>query len=84
MKSFQKTREIAVARSVFNRYMNEREFAEYANLSVKTLQSWRLYKRKGPRFYHFGKAVRYDIGEVDAWAAQQVCGGEPKSGVDAR
>ena len=82
MKSFQKTREIAVARSVFNRYMNERELAEYSGLSVKTLQSWRLYGR-GPRFCHFGKAVRYDIGHFDAWAAQQVCGGEPKSGVVA-
>ena len=82
MKSFKKTREIAVARTVFNRYINERELAEYSGLSVKTLQSWRLYGR-GPRAYHFGKAIRYDIGQFDAWAAQQVCGGDLKSGVVA-
>ena len=75
MKSPLNTREIAVARSMSKRYMNERELAEYSSLSVKTLQNWRLYS-KGPHFCHFGKAVRYDIREFDAWAVLQGGGDE--------
>jgi hypothetical protein len=68
-------REKADARSVPQRYLSERDLSDYAGLSVKTLQAWRLYG-KGPRFCHFGKAVRYDLREFDAWAAMQVSGGE--------
>jgi predicted DNA-binding transcriptional regulator AlpA len=46
------------------RAITEVEAADRLGLSVKTLQAWR-YRRTGPRFVRFGRAVRYMPSEVD-------------------
>lgn len=40
------------------------------NVSPQTLRIWRM-KGQGPPWYKFGKAVRYDQAEVEAWAKKQ-------------
>jgi predicted DNA-binding transcriptional regulator AlpA len=40
--------------------------AKYVGLAKNTLEKMRLYGG-GPRFSKYGRAVRYSIGELDAW-----------------
>jgi excisionase family DNA binding protein len=45
-------------------YLSERQVAEALNLSVRTLQRWRLEGR-GPLFVRIGRAVRYPQSEIE-------------------
>jgi hypothetical protein len=56
------------------RWVCERALAEYAGLSIRTLQNWRL-RCQGPPFRRLGGSVRYDLTGFDEWAAQQPGGG---------
>lgn len=47
-------------------YMTTREMAAFLGLSAGTLCTWR-YQGKGPSYYKVGNAVRYKIGDVEAW-----------------
>ena len=49
--------------------LTEKQIAEFLNLSVKTIQAWRVTGR-GPRFHRLGRSIRYDSQEVRAWIAQ--------------
>ena len=75
MKSFQKTREIAVARSVSKEYYSEIELSLFSGVAVKTLRNWRLL-HKGMPFYRFGGSVKYNVREFERWAEAQRCGVE--------
>lgn len=46
--------------------MNERQVAEYLNMSVASVRRWRFF-RKGPKFVKIGSAVRYKHGDVETW-----------------
>ena len=46
--------------------MKEGEVARWLNMSVKTLQGWRL-KGEGPEFEKLGRSVRYSVASVEAW-----------------
>lgn len=46
--------------------LNERQVAEYLNMSLGSLRRWRLF-RKGPKYLKIGSAVRYRREDVDAW-----------------
>ena len=49
------------------RVLRTREAAEYLGLSASTLEKMRLTD-DGPRFIRLGgRAVGYDIGDLDAW-----------------
>ena len=64
---------------VTTRFLSEREVAELTNLSVKTLQRWRLLSM-GPPYRKFGGAVRYNEGDVMDWiASAPVGGGVPRT-----
>jgi predicted DNA-binding transcriptional regulator AlpA len=59
-------------------FVTELQLARGLCLSVSTVRRWRdTWKATGwksgtgPRPYKFGKAVRYRISEVEAWAEQQ-------------
>jgi predicted DNA-binding transcriptional regulator AlpA len=43
--------------------------ANYLGLSESTLNKWRL-TGDGPRYFKFGRAVRYRIADLDDWAEQ--------------
>ena len=63
------------------RILRTREAAEYIGLSPSTLEKIRLQK-KGPRFIRLGgRAVGYDIRDLDAWLDGQRDGGpeDPKA-----
>ena len=42
--------------------------AAYLNLSPNTLNRWR-YTGQGPRYRKFGRAIRYQREDLDAWIA---------------
>ena len=46
--------------------LTEAQAADVLNLSVRTLQAWRL-KGGGPLFVHAGRAVRYRRRDLFAW-----------------
>ena len=48
------------------RLLTENDVADLLNLSVRTLQQWRV-SGVGPRFIKIGRAVRYRRPDIDAW-----------------
>jgi len=46
--------------------LREQDAAELLNLSVRTLQSWRI-RMAGPPFIQVGRAVRYRRRDLIAW-----------------
>jgi predicted DNA-binding transcriptional regulator AlpA len=57
------------------RYATDTDIARIYSISVKTLRKWRLFGR-GPRYYRLGRAVRYDISEVDQYIRTTGGGGQ--------
>ena len=51
------------------RYLDTEEAADHLNRSPRTLEKQRVIGG-GPRFYKFGRNVRYTIADLDAWASQ--------------
>ena len=49
------------------RHLDSREAARWLGLSPRTLETWR-YLGSGPRFRRFGRAVRYAVEDLDAYA----------------
>jgi hypothetical protein len=52
-------------------FVAEQRAAEILGLSVKTLRGWRL-RGDGPRYAKFGRAVRYAISDLEAFAAASI------------
>ena len=50
-----------------HRWVDERELAQLVGIKPNTLQKWRL-RGAGPPFCRFGKAIRYRLDKVLAWA----------------
>jgi len=46
--------------------LREHRVADYLNVSVRTLQNWRMFS-KGPKFVKIGRAVRYKRADVETW-----------------
>src|SRR4051794_38724568 len=46
--------------------LTEVQAADFLNLSVRTLQAWRI-KIAGPRFVRAGRAIRYRRSDLIAW-----------------
>jgi excisionase family DNA binding protein len=44
--------------------------AAFLNLPSKTLRDWRL-KRQGPPAHKFGRALRYNLADLESWAEAQ-------------
>ena len=53
--------------------LREELAADFLNLSVRTLQSWRL-RRAGPPFVHVGRAIRYRRRDLIAWIEANTVG----------
>lgn len=47
-------------------YLDEKTAAEKLGVSVSMMANWRR-RGGGPRFAKFGKAVRYDVRDLDAF-----------------
>jgi predicted DNA-binding transcriptional regulator AlpA len=56
------------------RFLNEHEVANLMGIKVRTLQKWRQ-RDIGPRFRRLGKAIRYDLSDVESWIAAAPTGG---------
>ena len=48
-----------------HKLLNERETAQYLNLSVATLRTWRSTRRVNLRYHKIGRAVRYSISDLE-------------------
>ena len=59
-----------------NRFLDERQTSQYTAIAVKTLQRWRCTGDGPPYKKLNGKAVRYDVADLDAWIATQPSGGQ--------
>jgi hypothetical protein len=46
--------------------LNEVQAADFLNLSIRTLQAWRV-KNAGPHFVRAGRAIRYRRSDLIAW-----------------
>lgn len=51
--------------------LSERQVAKIFDLSVRTLQGWRL-RGDGPTYYKLGRAVRYDRADVAEFLRRQL------------
>jgi predicted DNA-binding transcriptional regulator AlpA len=57
-------------------FLDRSQVAEMLGLSVKTLDRWALLGI-GPRFRRLGRAVRYDLADVEAFIQKSPIGGGP-------
>ena len=63
---------------VKRRLLTDPEAATYIGMSISFLRQGRMEGRRanrspGPPFIRMGKAVRYDIQDLDAWLAANRC-----------
>lgn len=56
----------AAIQNQMHRLMSEREAAEVLQISVRTLQAWRV-KGGGPRYIKIGRSVRYRPCDLEAF-----------------
>ena len=56
--------------SAMNSFMTAKEVAERLGTTEGVLAKWRTEKR-GPAYYKFGRAVRYQRSEVEQWIDAQ-------------
>ena len=56
---------------LLNPLLNEKEAAKLLNLSVKTLQRYRLYGG-GPQFIKINKSVRYSVEQIEEYLKPRV------------
>ena len=54
------------------RYVRTPELAEYCGLSESFFNNARV-RGDGPPFIHVGRAVLYDLGDVDHWLSEGRC-----------
>lgn len=52
------------------RLYNAEEAGNYIGYSAKTLETWRA-NGEGPKFIRFGRTVRYELADLDAWIEKQ-------------
>jgi predicted DNA-binding transcriptional regulator AlpA len=52
------------------RWLRPRAAAAFVGVAVGTLADWR-HEGKGPPFKRLGRAVVYDLAEINAWMEQQ-------------
>ena len=50
-----------------SKFLTEAEAAMYLNISVKTVQAWRI-QGKGPQFRKFSRCVRYHLTDLENYA----------------
>jgi predicted DNA-binding transcriptional regulator AlpA len=66
---------VKVTKEVLKRLLTEQETAEYISLSRSFLRQGRIYGHRDghippPRHIQLGRAVRYDIQDLDKWIEQ--------------
>jgi len=57
--------------------LKEREAAQYLNLSVATLRTWRSTHRTNLRWHKLNRAVRYRISDLEAFLQSNAVEGRP-------
>lgn len=57
--------------SVAERLLSVEELANYLEVPVKTIYTWR-HRNTGPKGFRVGKHVRFRWSDVQAWVAQRI------------
>jgi predicted DNA-binding transcriptional regulator AlpA len=52
------------------RLLKTKDAAEYLGMSERTLRNWH-YLSTGPKVTQLGRAIRYDIKDLDVWIETQ-------------
>lgn len=55
-------------------YLDTMSAAKLLGLSASHLEKLRFFKKDGPRYSKFGRAVRYSVDDLRAWAAGRAQG----------
>lgn len=55
----------------FDRLLSVEELAEYLEVPVKTIYTWR-HRNKGPKGFRVGKYLRFRWCDVQTWVAERV------------
>jgi predicted DNA-binding transcriptional regulator AlpA len=72
MSIIKKIGAVAEDRDYLDRLISERDAAAYLNVSMRTLQGWRL-KGGGPHYVKAGtKSIRYRRRDLAAWVNAQI------------
>ncbi|WP_434480897.1 helix-turn-helix transcriptional regulator [Gemmatimonas sp.] len=59
------------AQSTTARFLRTADAARFLGVSAKTLNNWRwMGGGRGPAFLRAGRAIRYDVRALEAWAAE--------------
>lgn len=66
------TMHAAANRTDHDGLLTEPQAADFLNLSVRTLQAWRI-KFAGPDFVRAGRAIRYRRSDLVAWIEANTC-----------
>jgi predicted DNA-binding transcriptional regulator AlpA len=67
----------AISRTDPDALLTEVQTAEFLNISVRTLQAWRI-NLAGPRFVRAGRAIRYRRSDLTAWIEANTVGHAPR------
>ena len=59
--------------------LNEAQAANFLNLSIRTLQAWRV-RGGGPVFCRLGRCVRYRQRDLEAFLGARVCASTSQEG----
>ena len=51
---------------------NVKEASIYTDISVSTLNKWRMHRNNGPKYSKLGSRVIYPKDQLDAWIAQNL------------
>jgi excisionase family DNA binding protein len=57
--------------SPFDRLLSVEELADYLEVPVKTIYTWR-HRHSGPKGFRVGKYLRFRWGDVQTWVAQRI------------
>ncbi|HWB89861.1 MAG TPA: helix-turn-helix domain-containing protein [Acidimicrobiia bacterium] len=57
--------------SSFDRILSVEELADYLEVPVKTIYTWR-HRDTGPKGFRVGKYLRFRWGDVQTWVAQRI------------
>ena len=52
-------------------FLDTHQAAEYLDHTKSCLESWRG-KNRGPKYFKFGRKVRYSVADLDKWLAARV------------
>jgi len=61
----------SIAERAGETWLNTSEAARHLGIAANTLRNWRVTKSQRIPHYAFGRAIRYRLADLDAWATSR-------------